>query len=197
MHYLKTLLLFVPGAFAWAGSLPVEAAPPVDVDRYAGKWYEIAHYPNRFQRDCAADATATYTPRPDGKIVVLNECRTEEGQVKSMRATARPASENGPNTKLKVTFFWPFSGQYWIIGLDPDYRWAVVGDPDRKYLWVLNREPQMEDGEYERALETARAQGYDTGRLTKTEQTSVPRSPSSTVTSNDPDRKPSSPRSGA
>ena len=169
----------------------------MDVERYAGKWYEIAHYPNRLQRDCAADATSTYTPRPDGKIGVLNECRTEEGRVKSMRATARPVSENGPNTKLKVTLFWPFSGQYWIIGLDPDYRWAVVGDPERKYLWVFNREPQMAEGEYARALEAARAQGFDLGRLTKTAQTSVPRSPNSTATSNGPDRKPSWPRSGA
>jgi apolipoprotein D and lipocalin family protein len=197
VHYLRTLLLFIPAALTWAGSAPVEAVPPVDVERYAGKWYEIAHFPNRLQRDCAADATSTYTPRPDGKIGVLNECRTKEGRVKTVRATARPADENGPNTKLKVSLFWPFSAQCWIIGIDPDYRWAVVGDPDRKYLWVLNREPQMDEGEYERALETARAQGFDTGRLTKTEQTSAPRLSNSTVTSNAPDRKPSWPRPGA
>ncbi len=190
-------MFFIPAALAWAEQAPVQAAPPVEVERYAGKWYEIAHYPNRLQRDCAADAASTYTPRPDGKIGVLNECRTTEGRIKSMRATARPADENGPNTKLKVTLFWPFSGQYWIIGMDPDYRWAVVGAPDRKYLWVLNREPRMDEADYERALEVVRAQGFDTGRLMKTAQTSAQRSPNSTVTSNVPGRKPSWPRRGA
>jgi apolipoprotein D and lipocalin family protein len=147
-----------------------------------GKWYQIAHYPNRLQRDCASDATSTYTPRTDGRIGVLNECRTSEGRVKTVTATARPASENGPNSKLKVTLFWPISTQCWIIGLDPGYRWAVVGDPDRKYLWVLSREPQMEAGDYDSALETARVQGFDTGRLLKTEQTAAPRSPGFTAT---------------
>jgi apolipoprotein D and lipocalin family protein len=112
-----------------------EVVPAVDLKRYAGRWHEIARLPNRFQRDCAGDVTATYTLRPDGKIAVLNECRAADGRTKSARGTARVASKQGPNTKLKVSFFWPFSGDYWIIGLDPDYRWALVGGSGRDYLW--------------------------------------------------------------
>ncbi|MFB3777545.1 MAG: lipocalin family protein [Bryobacteraceae bacterium] len=150
---------------------PMQVVPSVDLSRYAGKWYEIARYPNRFQRSCAGETTATYTLRPDGKITVLNECRTAEGKMKSAKGTARVASAKGPNTKLKVTFFWPFSGNYWIIGLDPDYRWALVGEPGRDYLWILSREPQMTEAAYAQVLEQARQQGYDTERLIKTPQT--------------------------
>jgi len=152
-----------------AGPLPpLQVVPSVELSRYAGKWYEIARLPNRFQRACDAGTTATYTLRPDGKITVLNECRTTDGRLKSAAGTARVASANGPNTRLKVTFFWPFSGDYWIIGLDPDYRWAVVGEPSRKYLWILSREPRLDERLYQQILERARQQGYRVERLVKT-----------------------------
>ncbi len=147
---------------------PLQVVPSVDLPRYAGTWYEIARLPNRFQRACATDTTATYTLRPDGKLTVLNTCRTSEGRIKSAKGTARVADDIGPNTKLKVTFFWPFSGNYWIIDLDPDYRWAVVGEPDRKYFWILSREPRMDGTLYEQILERAKQQGYDLTRLLKT-----------------------------
>jgi len=150
---------------------PMQVVPSVDLTRYAGKWYEVARLPNRFQRDCAGDTTASYELRPDGKITVINACRTPEGKVKTAKGTARLASDKGPNTKLKVTFFWPFSGNYWIIDLDPDYRWAVVGEPGRKYFWVLSREPQLDDALYQQILERARQQGYDLAPLIKTRQT--------------------------
>jgi apolipoprotein D and lipocalin family protein len=154
------------------GRPPLEVVPSVDLTRYAGKWYEIARLPNRFQRDCAGNVTATYTLRPDGKITVLNECRTADGRRKSARGTARVADARGPNTKLKVTFFWPFSGNYWIIDLDPKYRWAVVGEPGRDYLWILSREPQLDTELYQQIVERAEQRGFDTGKLLKTRQDS-------------------------
>jgi apolipoprotein D and lipocalin family protein len=154
--------------WAFHGAEPLDVAPSVDLGRYAGKWYEIARLPNRFQRDCATNTTATYTLRTDGKVTVINECRTAGGRTRSAKGIARVADARGPNTKLKVTFFWPFSGDYWIIGLDPEYRWAVVGEPGRDYLWILSREPRLDSTLYERILERARLQGFDTSKMIKT-----------------------------
>jgi apolipoprotein D and lipocalin family protein len=140
---------------------PLLVVPEVDFDRYAGKWYEIARLPNRFQRKCLAGATATYTLRTDGKITVLNECPTADGRITKAKGTAKVASKQGPNSKLRVTFFWPFSGDYWIIDLDPGYRWAAVGEPRRQYFWILARDPRMDDAVYHGTLERAKAQGYD------------------------------------
>ncbi len=144
---------------------PLNVAPSVDLSRYVGKWYELAHMPFRFQRDCAGDTTATYALREDGKISVLNACRTVSGKINQAKGTARIADAKGPNTKLKVTFFWPFSGNYWIIDLDPDYKWAVVGEPKRRYLWVLSREPKMDEATFKGILDRARQQGYDLDSL--------------------------------
>jgi apolipoprotein D and lipocalin family protein len=135
-----------------------------------GKWYEIARLPNRFQRDCAANNTATYTLRPDGKLTVINECSKADGRRKSAKGTARVADPKGPSSKLKVSFFWPFSGNYWIIDLDPEYRWAVVGEPGRDYLWILSREPRLEEALYQQIIERVKQQGYEAGRLMKTTQ---------------------------
>jgi apolipoprotein D and lipocalin family protein len=144
---------------------PLQTVPSMDLQRYAGTWYEIARLPNRFQRTCTGSVKATYTLREDGKIGVLNECREASGKLKSARGTARIASSSGPNTKLKVTFFWPFSGDYWVIDLDPEYQWAVVGEPGRRYFWILSRAAQMERPVLDQILERAQAQSYELGRL--------------------------------
>ena len=149
---------------------PVESVPSIDLKRYAGKWFEIARYPNRFQRSCTANTTATYSLRPDNKITVLNECDDANGRRKSIKGTARLASQKGPNSRLKVTFFWPFSGDYWIIGLDADYQWAIVGTPKRDYLWILSRQPHVSDELYQNLLARIREQGFDPSRLAKTKQ---------------------------
>jgi apolipoprotein D and lipocalin family protein len=149
------------GKLLMMGMSLLQVVPSVDLNRYAGKWYEVARLPNRFQKKCTSGASATYTLRPDGKITVLNECRTADGSITSAKGTAKLASKQGPNTKLKVTFFWPFYGDYWIIDLDPDYRWAAIGEPDRKYFWILAREPQLDDAVFSGILERAKAQGYD------------------------------------
>jgi len=157
--------LFAGKSMRAANPVPLQVVPSVDLARYVGKWYEIAHLPAWFQRDCTGDTTATYTLRPDGKITVLNECRNPSGALKSAKGVAHIASSKGPNTKLKVTFFWPFYGDYWIIDLDPQYRWAVVGEPGRKYFWILSRTPQLDRAVYEQILDRARKQGYDLGPL--------------------------------
>lgn len=168
-----TLLMVLAGGLVAADSgekPPLAVVPSVDLQRYVGKWYEIARLPNRFQRGCAANVTAIYTLREDGKIQVLNECRDERGRVKSARGTARVAGGDELNSKLKVSFFWPFSGNYWIIDLDPDYRWAVVGEPERRYLWILSRKPHLEEELYQAIVARAAEKGFDIGRLIRTSQ---------------------------
>lgn len=150
---------------AASSQAPLQVVPSVDLSRYVGRWYEIAHLPAWFQRDCASDITATYTLGPDGKIAVLNQCRNADGVLKSAKGTAHVVSGDGPNTKLKVTFFWPFYGNYWIIDLDPQYRWAVVGEPNRKYFWILCREPRLDQAIYVQIIDRARKQGYDLNSL--------------------------------
>ncbi len=142
----------------------------VDLNRYVGRWYEIARYPNRFQKKCTGEVTATYTERPDGKIEVLNECRVASGEMDKAKGHAK-ISDKETNAKLRVTFFWPFYGNYWVIGLDKDYRWAVVGEPSRKYLWILSRTPEMSSDDYQQALAVIREKGYEADKLVKTPQT--------------------------
>ena len=149
-------------------SRPAEQKPAtvnsVDLERYIGKWYEIARYPNGFQKKCAAGVTATYTMRADGKIEVLNQCIEADGKLRTAKGKAKVV-DRATNAKLKVTFFWPFYGDYWILELDPDYRYAIVGEPSRKYLWILSRTPEMDQELYSKILEGIKAQGYDTTKL--------------------------------
>lgn len=144
---------------------PLDVVANVDLDRYAGKWYEIARYPNSFERGCVG-VTADYTPQDDGRIDVVNTCfdATLDGPVSSIRGTARVVDTTS-NAKLKVTFFWPFEGDYWIIDLDEEYRYAVVGDPGRTFLWILSRTPQMDEDTYAGLIDSLPAFGYDPGRL--------------------------------
>ena len=161
---LGAMFAVAPGG-AESRKAPVQVVPAVDLTRYVGKWYEIARLPAWFQRDCTGDTTATYTLRPEGRITVVNECRKADGRMKSAKGVAKLASKTGLNSKLKVTFFWPFYGDYWILDLDPEYRWAVVGEPRRKYLWILSRQPELDQAVYEQIVERAAKQGYDVSRL--------------------------------
>jgi len=155
----------------------LRVVPSVDLSRYAGTWYEIARLPNRFQDSCAGEVTATYRIDENGEIDVLNRCRQANGKMKSARGSARRASPSEPSSKLKVRFapallsFVPWVwGDYWIIGLAPDYSYAVVGDPSRKYLWILSRTPQMEEAVYRKILEEAKKQGFNISRISRTRQ---------------------------
>jgi len=179
------LTAFIPGVLILTGGLaaaaaaapgaepgPLDVVPYVDLQRYLGKWYEIATIPQRFQKGCVG-VTAEYALRSDGDIDVVNTCRqgTLDGRVRTARAKAWVVDRK-TNAKLKVRFFWPFTGAYWIIGLDADYRWAIVGHPSRKYLWILCRTPQMDDVLYDELLKLIAAKGYDVTRIKKTLQPS-------------------------
>ena len=148
----------------------LEAVERVDLDRYVGTWFEIANFPQRFQRGCTG-TTATYTVRSDGDIDVLNQCRegSLDGDLRSGLGRAR-VMDRKTNAKLQVSFFRPFWGDYWIIDLDDDYQYAVVGHPSRDYLWILSRTPTMAETTYRSILGRLVNLGYDTSQLVRTQQ---------------------------
>ena len=149
---------------------PLQTVPKVELERYMGRWYEIASFPQWFQKGCVA-STATYSLRDDGKVNVLNECRDKTLGGKQRNAKGKAwVIDRQSNAKLKVSFFWPFSGDYWVIDLGPNYEYAVVGHPRRTYLWILSRTPHMDAGTYETILQRLQAQHYDLGPLKKTLQ---------------------------
>ncbi len=155
---------------ACATSNPPATVASVDLKRYSGEWHEIARFPTWFQRDCARAVTATYTPREDGTIKVDNQCVTAEGETKRSVGTAKPVA-GSDNSKLKVSFFWPFTGDYWILALDEEaYDWALVGSPSRDYLWILARDPKISPAVYERIVAEAVARDFDVTKLVKTLQ---------------------------
>jgi apolipoprotein D and lipocalin family protein len=178
MRLLLSFSLFVLSAIgttARAADLALDVVPAIELPRYAGTWYEIARLPNRFQKQCLGDVSAEYTLLDDGTIRVVNRCRNERGEIEAATGRARLASADGPNTKLKVRFapailsFLPqVWGDYWIIDLAPDYSYAVIGEPSRKYLWVLSRTTTLPDETLERVLENTRQQGYDLTGLIRT-----------------------------
>lgn len=145
----------------------------VELNRYLGTWYEIASFPQRFQKGCVA-TTAQYTLREDGDIDVLNRCRlnTLDGEEKSAHGRARVV-DGATNAKLEVSFFRPFWGDYWVIDLGADYEYAVVGHPGRDYLWILSRTPVMNAELYREVLTRLESQGYETSRLVLTLQPPV------------------------
>lgn len=147
----------------------LETVAKVDLERYVGKWYEIAKYPNRFEKKCDRDVTAEYVARPDGKVSVVNSCTTLDGKVTESRGWAKIA-DKATGAKLTVTFFWPFFGDYWVIDLGPNYEYAVVGEPSRKYLWILSRTPRMDDAVYAGITSRLAAKDYDAGKLVRMKQ---------------------------
>lgn len=144
---------------------PLEVVEKVDLGSYTGRWYEIARYPNSFERGCVG-VTADYSLRQDGRINVLNTCveGNLDGDVRTIQGIARVVDEE-TNAKLAVTFFGPFEGDYWILELGNDYEYAVVGDPSRKFLWILSREPVLDDGLYQDILSRLPERGYDPQEL--------------------------------
>ena len=149
---------------------PPQTVIDLDLGRYAGKWYEVASFPNRFQKGCVG-STATYILKKS-HIDVVNECYDQsfQGKKRSAEGKAWVAKDYKTPSKLRVRFFWPFSGDYWVIGLDDKYEWALVGDPRRRYLWVLSRNPILQPEIYQKILFIATQQGFDTSKLVKTKQ---------------------------
>lgn len=148
----------------------LSVVPAVDLNRYAGTWYEIARLPNSFERKLKC-ITATYSLREDGKISVLNKGHliSDPDKIKSARGVARIPDSDNP-AKLKVQFFWPFSGDYWILELDDDYKWVLVGEPSYKYLWILSRDKKMDDATYQFLLKKAVEKGFIVVPLIRVDQ---------------------------
>jgi apolipoprotein D and lipocalin family protein len=175
MHLRPTLL--AAGMLLWASlatdavaAAPVTSVPALDMGRYAGQWHEIAHLPVSFQKKCVGDITATYSLRAEGRISVHNACRTADGDRIAADGVAR-AVEGHPG-RLQVRFVPDWLSwvplvwaDYWVIALDPDYQWALVGEPDRKYLWVLSRSPRMDAALLDTLKGKAEAMGYDLAPL--------------------------------
>lgn len=173
---LVSVLLLALGACAGAPDPhPVTPVPSLDLTRYAGRWYELAKYPNIFQTGCLADTSADYRLLADGGVEVVNRCAGRDGSFD--QAVGRAERSGGP-AQLRVRFapawlgwlplVW---GRYWVIDLDADYSLAAVGEPGRDYLWILSRAPAIDDGRYQALLGRLQAQGYDIAKLERTRQT--------------------------
>ena len=150
-----------------------KAVDAIDVQKYAGRWYEVARLPMYFQRNCASDVQAKYSLNSDKTIKVRNQCMNKEGELDVSEGVAYP--QNDGNSQLKVSFLpkglrWvPFSkGDYWVLRVDEDYQVALVGGPSHRYLWLLSRTPDMDEAVIEDYLNTAKAQGYDLSKLIRT-----------------------------
>lgn len=171
------LILATVSSFAQSETKrPVTAVPSVDLNRYAGQWYEIAKYPNKFQKKCVANTTATYSLKGEGKIEVLNRCLKQDGAVDDAKGEAKVVDKVS-KAKLEVRFAPAFLswlpqvwGDYWIIDLPADYSYSVIGTPDREYFWILSRSPKMDDATYQAILRRAEEQGFDPAKVVKTPQ---------------------------
>jgi apolipoprotein D and lipocalin family protein len=173
---LASCVLAVSASAGKESSAPMHTVSEVDLERYDGRWYEIARLPNKFQDDCTGNVTADYVLREDGRVSVVNRCDTADGKGEEAEGVARVVDEVS-NAKLEVRFAPAFLsfisavwGDYWVIDLAPDYGYAVVGEPRRRYLWILSRTPQLEQAMLEAILERIETQGYDRNHLIFTPQ---------------------------
>jgi len=170
-------LIVLPLSSFGADRPPLRVVENLDLKRYEGRWYEAARLPNRFQKKCTDSVTAEYTLQPDSNIEVLNRCRVSGGKEIQAKGVARKAAPGGKSSVLKVRFapaFLSFIPQVWgdyqVLALDADYRYAVVGDPSREYLWILSRDRNLDPALYDEAVRHAREQGFDVDKLVKTAQ---------------------------
>jgi len=163
-------------AHGQSGDVSVKTIPALDVQRYLGTWYEIAKYPNWFQKKCVGNTKAVYSTRVDGTLKVLNSCKTAEGEVSEAEGTARQiGTKDSPKLEVRFAPAWlsfiPMVwGDYWVIDLDPQYQVAVVSDPRREYLWILSRTPRLDKKVYEDTLQHIQNQHFDVRKLELTTQ---------------------------
>jgi len=170
------LCLAAPAPLALAEEVRMTPVATLDLPRYAGVWYEVARMPFPFQEKCVHSVVVRYTVRDDGRLGVVNECVEGNGRISRASGVARLADPKGPPSRLKVRFAPAFLsfisavwGDYWVIDLAPDYSYAVVGEPKRRYLWILSRTPRMPEPLYAEILGRA-ARFYDVSRIVRTEQ---------------------------
>jgi apolipoprotein D and lipocalin family protein len=163
-----------------AAKQPLSPVANIDLQRYQGTWHQVALYPNRFQKSCASNTRAQYLPEPGGTVQVTNQCRMLDGKEMQVVGQARPAhaavlSNNQlspPQLQVRFAPAWlswlPMVwGDYWVIQLAPDYRYAVVGEPDREFLWVLARETQLSAADWSAIESKLKEQGYDPAKLVR------------------------------
>ncbi len=162
-----SLLVGLTAVALHARDKPLETVKNVDLSKYLGKWYEIAAFPQRFEKGCTF-TTAEYSILENGDIRIKNTC-IKNGKPSSAVGKAF-ITDKKSNAKLDVQFFWPFKGKYWIIALAPDYSYAVVGHPNRKYLWILSRKPVINDQTYNHLALLAANKGFDIRNLVRTRQ---------------------------
>lgn len=156
--------------FTQSNAQTLQTVPNVDLNKYSGKWYEIATFPQRFQKGCNC-TTAEYTMTDKGYVIVENRCNKASitGKQSYIKGKAFVV-ENSGNAKLKVQFFWPFKAKYWIIDLADDYSYAVVSHPNRKYLWILSRTSKMDKEIYEKLISSLKEKKFDINKLQRTTQ---------------------------
>jgi len=167
-NIIPFLLIFYNMFSSNSNAQVLETVSYVDLNKYAGKWYEIASYPQRFQKGCYC-TTAEYTWSEKGYVIVENRCNKDSvtGKQSSIKGKAFVVKNSG-NAKLKVQFFWPFTGKYWIIDLADDYTYAVVSHPNKKYLWILSRTSKMDEKVYQQILSRLNEKGFDLSKLQQT-----------------------------
>ena len=156
-------LFIALGCYGCEQTATLKTVKSVDLQRYAGTWYEIASYPQFFERGCT-NVKATYTAK-EGFIEVVNQS-VKDGKPNDIKGKAFIVEKSG-NAKLKVQFFWPFKGDYWIIDLAEDYSWALVSDPKQKTLWILSRTPHMLDSTYNILIDRLIVKGFDRNKIEK------------------------------
>jgi len=167
-------VLLVAAALLTMRETRLDVVSNLDLNKYMGRWFEIARLPNRFQDKCVSDVEANYSVQPDSRISVVNRCRERDGNVTEAQGVARRV-DGAPPSVLQVRFAPAFLsflsavwGDYQVIALDDAHTHAVVGSPDRKYLWVLARTPSLDDGTYDQLLQIAKKQGFDVSRVVRT-----------------------------
>ena len=158
------------GSIAQADEKPLPTVAKVDLARYLGTWYELARLPMRFEKDCVG-VTATYSKREDGALEVVNRCYKKwlDGEMKESHGRVKVV-DTATNAKLKISFFGPFCGDYWILDLGESYEYAVVGEPGRDYLWILSRTPSLPEPKIQALLDRAKEQGFDVSKIYRTPQ---------------------------
>jgi apolipoprotein D and lipocalin family protein len=170
MKLISFIILFLIITTTNIQAQTLQTVPNVDLKKYVGKWYEIASYPQYFQKGCHC-TTAEYTLSEKGYVIVENRCNKDSLNGKQSYIKGKAFVEEGSgNAKLKVHFFWPFKGKYWIIDLANDYSYAVVSHPNKKYLWILSRTAKMDDAVYQQIISRLISKGFDVSKLQKTEQ---------------------------
>ena len=165
-----SFVMIICSLLSCSGTQPLKTVKSVDINKYMGKWYEIATIPQRFQKGCNC-TTAEYSLVDNKYVKVVNTCKKgSDFEIMSQIEGKAFVSKKGNGAKLKVQFFWPIKAKYWIIDLADDYSWAVVGHPNRKYLWILSRTPNLNQTIYNGIISRLQEQKYDTSLLVKTNQ---------------------------